>query len=183
MRHEILRSILIITDQIIITILSDYKNINQRLLAYRQSTLNTSTHQLINMAFPYMNTASPQCRPIESYTTTNTKGPDPLSDNWSYDSAIDLFTLNTMMPDTFALDLPEDMMNLEPKEFANVNPFSQPPGISGFAISDHSAEDSVSCGSISSVCYYHLLTYSISVTNNNNNRTTKTNSPGLLRTA
>lgn len=69
------------------------------------------------------------------------KGPDPLSANWSYDSAIDLFSLNTMLPETFPMDVPNDML-LDPKDFP-VDLFAPPADISGFAIS-HSGEDSVS---------------------------------------
>ncbi|KAI9933525.1 hypothetical protein ASPWEDRAFT_30368 [Aspergillus wentii DTO 134E9] len=76
------------------------------------------------------------------------KNPDPLSDNWTYDSAIDLFSLNTM-PDPFTLDLPEDLMNFDPRDVP-VDAFAPPPGISGFSISNHSGEDAASCGSISS---------------------------------
>jgi hypothetical protein len=64
-----------------------------------------------------------------------------LSANWSYDSAIDLFSLNTMLPETFPLDIPNDML-LDPKDFPT-DLFAPPADISGFAIS-HSGEDSLS---------------------------------------
>jgi hypothetical protein len=80
----------------------------------------------------------------DRFVNQQPKGPDPLSANWSYDSAIDLFSLNTMLPETFPLDIPNDML-LDPKDFP-VDLFAPPADISGFAIS-HSGEDS-----LSSVC-------------------------------
>ncbi|PYH97144.1 hypothetical protein BO71DRAFT_417253 [Aspergillus ellipticus CBS 707.79] len=93
----------------------------------------------------YMNHPSPLTRPNESFT----KGPDPLSANWNYDSAIDLFSLNTMMPETFPLEMSNEMMTLDPKDFPS-DFFAPPPDISGFTISNHSGEDAASCGSLSS---------------------------------
>jgi hypothetical protein len=81
----------------------------------------------------------------DRFVNQQPKGPDPLSANWSYDSAIDLFSLNTMLPETFPLDIPNDML-LDPKDFP-VDLFAPPADISGFAIS-HSGEDS-----LSSVCF------------------------------
>ncbi|KAF9886348.1 hypothetical protein FE257_011493 [Aspergillus nanangensis] len=88
----------------------------------------------------YMN--SPMHRPIDGFT--GPKGPDPLSGNWNYDSAIDLFSLNTtMLSDPFPLDMSNEMVGVDPKEFP-ADFFAPPPDISGFAISNHSGEDSVS---------------------------------------
>ncbi|KAL4975999.1 hypothetical protein BDW66DRAFT_151346 [Aspergillus desertorum] len=59
--------------------------------------------------------------------------PDPLSANWSYDSAIDLFSLNTMIPETFPLDIPNDMLwdaKELPPDF-----FAAPTDINGFTVS------------------------------------------------
>ncbi|RHZ50288.1 hypothetical protein CDV55_100760 [Aspergillus turcosus] len=77
----------------------------------------------------------------DRFVNQQPKGPDPLSANWSYDSAIDLFSLNTMLPETLSLDIPNDML-LNPKDFP-VDLFAPPADISGFAIS-HSGEDSLS---------------------------------------
>ncbi|KAA8650207.1 uncharacterized protein ATNIH1004_002888 [Aspergillus tanneri] len=85
---------------------------------------------------------SPIQRPSEPFPAP--KGPDPLSSNWNYDSAIDLFSLNTMLPETFPLEIPNDMM--DPKGFP-ADFFAPPPDISGFTISNHSGED---CASMSS---------------------------------
>ncbi|PYI11898.1 hypothetical protein BO78DRAFT_381943 [Aspergillus sclerotiicarbonarius CBS 121057] len=93
----------------------------------------------------YMNHPSPLTRPNDTFT----KGPDPLSANWNYDSAIDLFSLNTMIPETFPLEMSNEMMNLDPKDFPT-DFFAPPPDISGFTISNHSGEDAASCGSLSS---------------------------------
>ncbi|RJE20176.1 hypothetical protein PHISCL_07493 [Aspergillus sclerotialis] len=86
--------------------------------------------------------ASSNSQPIESFPVT--KGPDPLSGNWNYDSAIDLFSMDNMMPDTFSMDLPSDPISLDPSYFP-VDPFGSP-DVSGFAISN-SGEDAVSCQS------------------------------------
>lgn len=86
--------------------------------------------------------ASSENQPIESFPVM--KGPDPLSSNWNYDSAIDLFSINNMMPDTLSMDLPSDPISLDPNYFA-VDPFGSP-DISAFTISN-SGEDAVSCQS------------------------------------
>ncbi|KAB8073054.1 hypothetical protein BDV29DRAFT_176199 [Aspergillus leporis] len=93
----------------------------------------------------YMSHHSPMHRPHDTFPAP--KGPDPLTANWNYDSAIDLFSLNTMMPENFALDVPnEPMMGVDPKDFP-ADFFAPPPDISGFTISNHSGEDA---GSITS---------------------------------
>lgn len=96
----------------------------------------------------YMSHHSPMHRPYDTFAAP--KGPDPLSANWNYDSAIDLFSLNTMMPENFALDVPNEPMGVDPKDFP-ADFFAPPPDISGFTISNHSGEDA---GSITSVCFY-----------------------------
>ncbi|GMF72573.1 unnamed protein product [Aspergillus oryzae] len=92
----------------------------------------------------YMSHHSPMHRPYDTFAAP--KGPDPLSANWNYDSAIDLFSLNTMMPENFALDVPNEPMGVDPKDFP-ADFFAPPPDISGFTISNHSGEDA---GSITS---------------------------------
>ncbi|KAE8352296.1 hypothetical protein BDV28DRAFT_135342 [Aspergillus coremiiformis] len=92
----------------------------------------------------YMSHHSPMHRPHDTFPAPKA---DPLSANWNYDSAIDLFSLNTMMPENFTLDVPnEPIMGVDPKDFP-ADFFAPPPDISGFAISNHSAEDA---GSITS---------------------------------
>ncbi|KAL4986621.1 hypothetical protein BDW68DRAFT_123946 [Aspergillus falconensis] len=59
--------------------------------------------------------------------------PDPLSANWSYDSAIDLFSLNTMVPEPFPLDIPNDML-WDAKELP-ADFFAAPTDINGFTVS------------------------------------------------
>ncbi|KAL4733421.1 hypothetical protein BDV11DRAFT_175701 [Aspergillus similis] len=59
--------------------------------------------------------------------------PDPLSANWSYDSAIDLFSLNTMIPEPFPLDIPNDML-WDAKELP-ADFFAAPTDINGFTVS------------------------------------------------
>lgn len=79
-----------------------------------------------------------------------TKAPDPLSGNWSYDNAIDLFSMNTMLSDLFPMDLP-DQVSFEPNYFSD--PFSPPPEVSGFAIS-RGSDDAVSRQSPSVCCAF-----------------------------
>lgn len=102
---------------------------------------------------------SPLHRPMDAFPG---KGPDPLSGNWNYDSAIDLFSLNTttMLPEPLQLDIPNEFVNIDPKEFP-AEFFAPPPEFSGFTISNH-GEDVASCGSISSVRYHRdYLTLSV----------------------
>lgn len=61
------------------------------------------------------------------------QSPDPLTDNWTYDSAIDLFAWNPVMPDLFTLDLPEGFMNFETKGVLG-DEFAAPPDIGGYAV-------------------------------------------------
>ncbi|KAL4863845.1 hypothetical protein BDV12DRAFT_189378 [Aspergillus spectabilis] len=65
--------------------------------------------------------------------------PDPLSAIWSYDSAIDLFSLNTMMPESFPMDIPNDML-WDPKDLP-ADFFAAPTDINGFTVSN---DDSLS---------------------------------------
>ncbi|KAL2818679.1 hypothetical protein BJX63DRAFT_419205 [Aspergillus granulosus] len=65
--------------------------------------------------------------------------PDPLSANWSYDSAIDLFSLNTMMPESFPMDIPNDLF-LESKDLPS-DFWAAPTDINGFMVPN---EDSLS---------------------------------------
>ena len=85
------------------------------------------------------------------YSTT--KSGTPLPEDWTYGNAVDLLNLNPMMSNnSFGLDLPEDLMSMEPKDF-NVDPFGQ----QSFApIPDQSAEDVMS-SELSSVCTFFLL--------------------------
>ncbi|CAK41991.1 transcriptional regulator family: Helix-loop-helix [Aspergillus niger] len=110
-------------------------------MAYpRPDSFSLDDERMYSMSHP-----SPLTRPNDTFA----KGPDPLSANWSYDNAIDLFSLNTMMPETFPLEMSNEMMNLDPKDFP-ADFFAPPPDISAFTISNHSGEDAASCGSLSS---------------------------------
>lgn len=116
-------------------------------MAYpRPDSFSLDDERMYSMSHP-----SPLTRPNDTFA----KGPDPLSANWSYDNAIDLFSLNTMMPETFPLEMSNEMMNLDPKDFP-ADFFAPPPDISAFTISNHSGEDAASCGSLSSVCLYPI---------------------------
>lgn len=93
--------------------------------------------------FPFDNdrySAGPDTQSIESFPVT--KVPNLLSGTgWSYDNAIDLFSVNSMLTDTFPIDLP-DLGNLKPNDFSG--PLAPPPEISGFAMSSNLAEDALS---------------------------------------
>lgn len=67
--------------------------------------------------------------------------PDPLSANWSYDSAIDLFALNNMMPEPFPLETPNDII-WDTKEFP-ADFFAPPADINGFTVSHDESFSSV----------------------------------------
>ncbi|PKY05687.1 hypothetical protein P168DRAFT_128580 [Aspergillus campestris IBT 28561] len=60
--------------------------------------------------------------------------PDPLSGNWSYDSAIDLFALNPVFPDPFQMDLADELLPMDPKEFSE-RPVQQ--SVTGYTMSHH----------------------------------------------
>lgn len=70
-------------------------------------------------------------------------GPDPLTDDWTYDSAIDLFSWNPMLPDPFVFDLPDDLMSFEPKDFST-DMLDAPSDVGGIAIGNHLGEDAAS---------------------------------------
>ena len=91
--------------------------------------------------------ASSGAQPTESFPVT--KVPDPLSADWNYDNAIDLFSVNSMLPDTFPIDL-SDPVSLEPDYFSD--PLAPPPEISGFAMSSNPIDEVVSHQS-PSVCF------------------------------
>lgn len=66
-----------------------------------------------------------------SVSPSDVQGPDPLTDNWTYDSAIDLFSWNTLLPDPFTFDLP-DYLDL-------------PDPIAGFAVPGDASESASVC--------------------------------------
>ncbi|KAJ5378063.1 uncharacterized protein N7496_005472 [Penicillium cataractarum] len=84
---------------------------------------------------------SPQSRPMELFPTT--KASDPLPGNWSYDSAIDLFSLNPADMDPVSFDF-ADMTSADSKDLF-MDPFGTPTAISGFSMP--TAEDTVSLSS------------------------------------
>lgn len=75
--------------------------------------------------------------------------PDPLSGNWSYDSAIDLFALNPVFPDPFQMDLADELLPMDPKEYSE-RPVQQP--ITGYSMSHHPGNE---VASLPSVCSSH----------------------------
>lgn len=56
--------------------------------------------------------------PLSSPPLNTARGPDPLNDDWTYDSAIDLFAWNPILLDPFTFDLPDDLM--EPDSFSGL---------------------------------------------------------------
>ena len=89
------------------------------------------------------------------------KGPDPLTDNWTYDSAIDLFSWNPMLPDPFVFDLPDDLMSFEPRDLP-ADMWAPPSDVGGIAIGNHMGEDAAS-ESISVCTNLLYILYSIPV--------------------
>lgn len=84
---------------------------------------------------------SPQSRPSDFFD----KGPDPLAANWSYDNAIDLFSLNPADIEPVSFDFADSLTNLESKDLFS-DPFTS--GISGYTMP--MAEDANSLSSVRS---------------------------------
>jgi hypothetical protein len=72
---------------------------------------------------------SPQSRPTEFFNRAS----DPLAANWSYDSAIDLFSLNPTEMEPVSFDFADSLTNLESKDLF-ADPFVGSSGISGFSM-------------------------------------------------
>jgi hypothetical protein len=90
---------------------------------------------------------SPQSRPTEFFNRAS----DPLAANWSYDSAIDLFSLNPTEMEPVSFDFADSLTNLESKDLF-ADPFVGSSGISGFSMP--MPEDAAS---LSSVCPFHIF--------------------------
>lgn len=88
---------------------------------------------------------SPQSHPMELFPTTKTS--DPLPGNWSYDSAIDLFSLNPADMDPVSFDFGDSLTSPDSKDLF-MDPFDTPTAISGFSMP--TAEDNVSLSSVRS---------------------------------
>lgn len=88
---------------------------------------------------------SPQSRPMEPFPTT--KASDSLPGNWSYDSAIDLFSLNPADMDPVSFDFADSLTSPDSKDLF-MDPFGTPTAISGFSMP--TAEDTVSLSSVRS---------------------------------
>jgi hypothetical protein len=86
---------------------------------------------------------SPQSRPMDLFPTT--KASDPLRGNWSYDVAIDLFSLNPADMDPISFDFPDNLTNADSKDLF-MDPFGTPTAISGFGMP--TVEDAVSPSSV-----------------------------------
>ncbi|KAJ6091493.1 hypothetical protein N7467_003462 [Penicillium canescens] len=70
---------------------------------------------------------SPQSRPVDFFK------PDPLAANWTYDSAIDLFALNSNDMESVPFDFADSLNDLDSKDLF-VDPFAGSPEISGFSM-------------------------------------------------
>lgn len=100
------------------------------------STLTAEDERYLNQQL------SPQPRPMDMYP--GTKANDPLPVNWTYDSAIDLFSVNPADMDPVSFDFSE-MTNADTKDLF-MDPFGTPT-INGFTMP---TDDAVSP---SSVCH------------------------------
>lgn len=90
---------------------------------------------------------SPQSRPADFF-----ERPDPLAANWSYDNAIDLFSINPADMEPVSFDFADSLTNLESKDLFN-DPFASS-GISGFSM----PEDAASLSSVRPSTSHHLDT-------------------------
>lgn len=75
---------------------------------------------------------SPQSRPADFF-----ERPDPLAANWSYDNAIDLFSINPSDMEPVSFDFADSLTNIESKDLFN-DPFASS-GISGFSMPEDAA--------------------------------------------
>ncbi|KAJ5795794.1 transcriptional regulator family: Helix-loop-helix [Penicillium psychrosexuale] len=75
---------------------------------------------------------SPQSRPADFF-----ERPDPLAANWSYDNAIDLFSINPTDMEPVSFDFADSLTNIESKDLFN-DPFASS-GISGFSMPEDAA--------------------------------------------
>ena len=103
------------------------------------STLTAEDERYLNQQL------NPQPRPVDMYP--GTKANDPLPVNWTYDSAIDLFSVNPADMDPVSFDFSE-MTNADTKDLF-MDPFGTPT-INGFTMP---TDDAVSP---SSVCHTPL---------------------------
>ncbi|KAG0159620.1 hypothetical protein PDIDSM_7142 [Penicillium digitatum] len=75
---------------------------------------------------------SPQSRPADYFDR-----PDPLAANWSYDNAIDLFSITPTDMEPVSFDFADSLTNLESKDLFS-DPFASS-GISGFSMPEDAA--------------------------------------------
>ncbi|OOQ83612.1 hypothetical protein PEBR_35711 [Penicillium brasilianum] len=85
---------------------------------------------------------SPQSRPMELFPTA--KASDPLPGNWSYDSAIDLFSLNPADMDPVSFDFADSLTSADSRDLF-MDPFGTPTAIGGFSMP--TADDTISLSS------------------------------------
>lgn len=83
---------------------------------------------------------SPQSRRMDMF-----KASDPLPGNWSYDSAIDLFSLNAADIDPVSFDFADSLTTADTKDLF-MDPFGTATAIDGFTMPI--AEDAVSLSSV-----------------------------------
>lgn len=100
------------------------------------STLTAEDERYLNQQL------SPQTRPMEMFP--DTKGTDPLPVNWTYDSAIDLFSVNPADMDPVSFDFSE-MTNADTKDLF-MDPFGTPTAINGFTMP--AGDDAISPSSV-----------------------------------
>lgn len=86
---------------------------------------------------------SPQSRPMELFPPT--KASDPLPGNWSYDSAIDLFSMNPADMDPVSFDFADSLTSADSRDLF-MDPFGTPTAIGGFSIP--TADDTISLSSV-----------------------------------
>lgn len=100
----------------------------------------------LSMDDKYLNQPlSPMSRPMDPFSVNKAPGVEPLNGNWSYDSAIDLFSLTPADMDPMSFDFADGLANTDTKD-QFMDPFGSSNTINGFAMP--AAEDSVSLSSV-----------------------------------
>lgn len=84
-------------------------------------------------------------RPMDLFPVNKGPGADPLAGDWSYDSAVDLFSLNPADMDQNSFDFADGLANTDSKGLF-MDSFSSSTAINGFTMP--TAEDTVSLSSV-----------------------------------
>lgn len=84
-------------------------------------------------------------RPVDRFSTIQAPGIDPLAADWSYDDAVNLFSLSSADMDPTCFDFADTLANTDTKDLF-MDPFVSAPSINGFI--PPKGEDTVSLSSV-----------------------------------